>query len=141
MPFPKNRRCLSFIKLSVDFFIPCKNIQECQLLRLVPGNANLTGGRCQYSYIHMNCLDIQIRVFQNDPLNFSHRGPNQQLCNYRASFNHNKLGNVPYIGNFKDRKNEKVLKFSIFPENQTFCSPKLLAAFRPLGYQLTLFKS
>ena len=40
-----------------------------------------------------------------------------------------------------DRKSEKVEKFSIFPDNQTFCSPQPLVVFRPIGYLWTLFYS
>ena len=70
----------------------------------------------------MKCCDIKIQNFQNDLLKFLHRGVRQQLCNCRASLNHNILGNDPCIGNFKEQKYEKMLEFSIFPDSQTLCS-------------------
>ena len=88
------------------------------------------------------CLDKQIRFFSKQPANcFLLQGLSQPFCKCRATFNNIILGIVSYIRNYKDRKNEKVQKFSIFPANQTFCSPKLLAAFRPLEYQSKLFYS
>ena len=56
----------------------------------------------------MICLLIQNRLFHNNPLNFSHRGPNQQIGNRKTPLNNNILGKVSYIGNFKDRKSENV---------------------------------
>ena len=45
--FSKTSRCHSFLKVSVIFFITCKNLREYQLLRSVSGEANLIGGVCQ----------------------------------------------------------------------------------------------
>ena len=42
----KISRCLSFFKVSPNFFITCKYIGEGQLLRLILGNANLVCGKC-----------------------------------------------------------------------------------------------
>ena len=106
MSFSKTKRCLSLIedrKLS-PFFITCKNIRECKLLRSpVPANVNLIDWKGQSPPIHMQCFDIQIQALPNDMLNFPYRGLSQQNWNCRALFNNKIFRSASDIGNFKDR--------------------------------------
>ena len=138
--FLKNQS-LHFIHQSVSrsaVFLLIINVRERQLLRLVPGNAHLIDTKCQYLHIYLTFLDRETWVFQNNPLKFSLQGHIQQLCN---SFNNNVLRNVSRNGNFRDQKCEKVQNFSFHPDDQSFCSPNLLVAFRLLGCQPKLSHS
>ena len=54
------------IKASVDYFTTRKNIRKQHIFGLVPRNANLKGGKCQYLHIRINCLEIQNQVLQNN---------------------------------------------------------------------------
>ena len=113
-----------------------KNLMEWLLLSLVPRSSFLIGVKRQCLHNGMICLDIQIRQFQNNRQNFAKWSPNQQFCICRGSCN------LFYEKRFlrpkkSDQNNKEVQKFSIFPVNQTGCSPELQAAFHPSGYQLS----
>ena len=79
-------------------------------------------------------------IFSKRSAEFLKLDLNDQLCNCRASFDYKVRGNFSCIECFKDWKGEKVRKLPIFPENQTFCSPKLMAAICLLGCQSTFLK-
>ena len=69
LPFSKTSACISFIKVSVDYFVTCKNIGEFYFLRLVPLNAILICGICQKMHIRMICL-ITFTSIQSNRLKF-----------------------------------------------------------------------
>ena len=115
--------------------------KTCHLFGLINRKASLIGGKCQKLDFRVFVLIINSDCFRNNRLNFSSPSHNQKNYNCRASFINFILGNAFYIGNIRERNDLQVQKFSIFPENESFCSPKLLAAFRPSGYQATFFYS
>ena len=77
------------------FFIQClsPHVFTCilpidsPLLCLVPGNGYSKRGKSQEVHICLNHLDKRIDFFQNNHLDFSHHGLNQQSSNYKISFN------------------------------------------------------
>ena len=116
---------VSFIKESVVSLVTCDIISEFQWLSLVPRSAKLNDKFFERLHIRLICLNIQTSYFETNRLNFSSQGLNQQLCISRASNKHTISRNVFCIKNITDQKNERIQKFFIFPENQTFCSPNL----------------
>ena len=94
-----------------------QKLKETSFLRLVLGDVNLKGGKCQCFHICRMCFDIQYQVFKNTELNFSHRGINQQLFSCTASFKNNFLGNVSHNELFEDLKNNQMqtIDFSCEP--------------------------
>ena len=110
--FAETSACVSFIKVSVDNYTSCGKIRKDQLLRLFCGNGNLIGGLCQEFQIRVTCLDIQIRFFQNHPLNFWYPGPNWRLCVCRAWPNNNMLKAFPTLATFgTEKKTGRCLSF------------------------------
>ena len=118
LPFWKARRCLSFNEVLVNFFVFSKSIREFLLFCIAPG---IWSGKCQKLHIHVNCLDVQLQVLRISRPNFSLQGHQQIFRFCRSTLNHNILGNVSYIRNLKEQKNDRVQNyFSIFSEIWTF---------------------
>ena len=79
-------------------------------------------------------LIIKFDSSQNTLLNFLGQNLSQQFQIWRASFK-NFAGNVSHIGKSPQLKMRKIPRSFIYPENQTFCSAKLLATFCQSEYQ------
>ena len=133
----KTSACVSFIKISLDFLNTCEKKRGCQFMRALTRNAKLIDGNCQKMHIRTICLDKEINFIRNKRLNFSRPSLHQRFSNSMASFI-NLFRNHFLRQKLWQTKQTKRKFFSILPENQTFCSPKLLNVFRPTGYQSTI---
>ena len=82
--FSKTSHFCSFVKVLVDKNISCKSILEWPLMQIV-GREKLIRIRCQFLHIHIYCLLVHYRVLQSNPLKFSHRSLDRELCISRTS--------------------------------------------------------
>ena len=106
------------------------------MLCLVPRSATLIGRKKNKKCTLVLFASIlKFESFENNRWNFFHEGLIQQFCNCRASFfNFNLefkniyLEKVSYIRRFTAKIRQKLQKKLISSENQSLCSPKLLAA-------------
>ena len=89
------------------------------------------GGKCRNLHICRTRFDNQIRFLKTIVWNSYIEVEINSFPFCKASVKNKNLGNVSYIGKFKDRRRQKSQKFWSFPETQTFCSTKFLIAFHP----------
>ena len=127
---PASQKLVLFNKLTHFFRNQCKLIRECHFLRLASRNAFLVWKKRANLHFCKICFGNQ-----NKWLNFLHQEDlSQPLSISAGSINYTIWGSFAPIGNFTDQNGHKVVFFSLFPENQTLCSPKLLAVIQSSGY-------
>ena len=87
----------------------------------------------------MTCIDIQIRPLSEQPAETLTSRSSWTILQKQSIFE--KVFREKYLTSevWRTEIASKRERFSIYPENQTFCSPKLLAAFCPSGYHSLLF--